>query len=142
MSAMIPLDSLQRRVFPRIREVGSCWEWSGAKSKGYGIVGYRQKNVYLHRLMYELRFGPIPRGLTIDHLCRNRACCNPEHMEVVTAGENTLRGETLTRANKAKTHCPRGHAYDSANTYRMRHSRYCKKCLSIRRRRRCQMTGK
>ena len=69
-----------------------------------------------HRAFYEHHIGPIAHGLTIDHLCRNRRCVNPIHLEPVTRGENVLRGETIPAANVAKTHCPRGHEYNEANT--------------------------
>jgi hypothetical protein len=67
-----------------------------------------------HRLSYEHHVGPIPDGLQIDHTCRNRKCVNPEHLEPVTNAENTTRQD---HAERRKTHCPKGHPYDEANTY-------------------------
>jgi hypothetical protein len=72
--------------------------------------------------------GPIPRGLVIDHLCRNTICVNPDHMQVVTVRENTLRGNTFQARNLRKTHCPQGHPYDQANTYLHRGKRHCRIC--------------
>jgi hypothetical protein len=69
-----------------------------------------------HRVIYEYMFGPIADGLVTDHLCRNRACVNPTHLEVVTQRVNLLRGRTLTAALAARSHCDRGHPFDAANT--------------------------
>jgi len=85
---------------------GDCWIWEHARfAAGYGSVLFGGKNVYVHRLSYETHVGPIPAGLTIDHLCRERACWNPAHLEAVTNAEN------IRRAALHKTHCPRGHDY-------------------------------
>lgn len=86
-----------------------CWEWPGSKTLGYGTIKYRGVSMYVHRAVYEECVGPIPSGYQIDHLCRNRACSNPDHLEAVTQRENIARAQT-------KTHCLRGHAYDEENT--------------------------
>ena len=86
------------------------------------------KHFLAHRMIYELLVGPIPDGLEIDHLCRNRGCVNPGHMEPVTHRENLMRGDTVAAANPAKTHCIRGHPYDDENTYRYGSHRYCRAC--------------
>lgn len=120
-----------------------CWEWLGSKSGGYGSLG--SSGGYVHRIMYEAAKGPIPDGLTLDHLCRNKACCNPDHLEPVTCRENTARGLSPVARNMRKTHCPQGHAYDEGNTYWKRGiynmERTCKECNRRRARERQRRIG-
>jgi hypothetical protein len=97
-----------------------CWMWTGSIVDGYGVVsrgGHQGKKIYVHQLMYQHFVGPIPEGLELDHLCRNRACCNPEHVEPVTRRENLVRGVGRIAKNVAATHCPQGHPYSPENTY-------------------------
>lgn len=106
-----------------------CWEWTGSRRPdGYGQIHVGGKNRRAHRVVYELMVGPIPEGLTIDHLCRNRACCRPDHLEPVTRAENTRRG------GAALTHCKRaGHLYDEQNTYvSPKGERRCRACAAER----------
>lgn len=111
-----------------------CWDWKGGKMPlGYGnFLGPRGKVMGAHRAAYELYVGPIPAGMSLDHLCRRPSCVNPSHLEVVTHRENVLRGEAITAKNAKKTHCLRGHPFDEENTrirkYANRKGRACKTC--------------
>lgn len=90
-----------------------CWLWLASRdANGYGRFGLGARPRMAHRVAYELTHGPIAAGLTLDHLCRNRACVFPDHLEPVTQGENTLRGDGPPAINARKTQCPNGHAYD------------------------------
>lgn len=105
-------------VWLRVDKGDGCWEWRGAMfSNGYGRFDRRgpRKICMAHRLVYEYVKGPIPEGLDLDHLCRNRACVNPDHLEPVTRQVNLMRGETLSGANARKTHCKNGHAFTPDN---------------------------
>lgn len=95
------------------RSTDECWLWtaSTAGAAGYGRLWRNGKAVRAHRLVYELLVGPIPAGLELDHLCRNRPCVNPAHLEPVSGAENLRRGEGFGGTNARKTHCPRGHEY-------------------------------
>lgn len=99
-----------------------CWMWTGSSNGvGYGQfyagAALRQDpSRYAHRIAFALENGAIPEGLDLDHLCRNRSCVNPAHLEAVTRSVNVSRG-SLNDAKKALTHCPRGHEYSGANVY-------------------------
>jgi len=119
------------------RENG-CWELDVVVSKnGYVSLGYRDeqgaaRRVYAHRLSYILHVGAIPDGMDLDHLCRNRRCCNPSHLEPVTRRENIMRGDgpaILAARNGTKTHCINGHSLNGENLYqRPTGGRACKQC--------------
>lgn len=111
-----------------------CWEWiGGGDQKGYGIIragDARNGSRRAHRVSYELHRGPIPGGLTIDHLCRNRRCINPDHLEAVTSRVNTMRGNGIGVRNAAVTHCPYKHPYSEENTkIDSRGRRRCRTCM-------------
>ena len=99
-----------------------CWLWTGRKHRAsnghYGEAWNPEKSKWVsaHRYLYEAAKGPIPPGLTIDHLCRTTLCINPEHLEAVTLRMNVLRGVGPTAVNAKKRECPMGHVYNSENT--------------------------
>ena len=114
--------------------LGPCWIFTGSlMHSGYGNFIVRNsegKRIHsvAHRASYEFFVGPIPEGLELDHLCRNRACCNPRHVEPVTRQINLLRGETIPATNSQKTHCKRGHEFTRENTRVWRKMRFCRQC--------------
>jgi hypothetical protein len=128
-------DRALRRLGPQHPD--ECWIWPGVKvGAGYGHIsddrGGRRGMRLVHRVVYEALVGPIPEGLTLDHLCRTPACANPAHLEPVTHRENCLRGQSQWAINARKTHCPRGHAYTDENTQHRRGSRECITCVRAR----------
>ncbi len=106
-----------------------CWIWqSGLNPGGYGQFRFNGRQVGAHRAAYLMFRGPIAHGLDLDHLCRNRACVNPAHLEPVARSENLRRGE-VGQWNRATERCPKGHPYDEANTYHdPRGWRGCRMC--------------
>lgn len=129
---------IEERFWGKVNKNGEndCWNWTASTYKaGYGLFSVKKgkwRNVRAHRFAYELLVAPIPQDKEIDHLCRNPACVNPDHLEVVTHLENCRRGENglkFAEIQKQKTHCPRGHPYDSLNTYIKKDgARMCKAC--------------
>lgn len=115
-------------------ELGPCWIWTAFRDRHeYGRVTYRPFTWFAHRFSYTTVFGPIPDGLTIDHLCRVHPCVNPAHLETVTRRVNTLRGATLAATYAARTACNYGHPLREAGPKK---SRICPTCKSIDARRR------
>lgn len=111
--------------------LGPCHLWTGSSNgKGYGTFWLDGRTVKAHRAAVELADGqPIPNGLEVDHRCRNRACVRRSHLDPVTHRVNILRSTNHVAARAAVTHCPAGHAYDEANTYRAPNgTRKCRAC--------------
>jgi hypothetical protein len=148
---MRPHHSLSRsrttaqRFFDLVDVTDGCWMWQGMRIwSGYGRFSILRRPIAAHRWAYEFCIGPIPEGLTIDHLCRTRACVNPNHLEAVTnlvnvrrgtpyrrnfARRSTARGRTGERLNTQRTHCTKGHLLDEENG-RLERDGYlrCKTC--------------
>lgn len=112
-----------------------CWLWIGAiLPNGYGTIQHEKRTQYAHRVSYMLFKGEIPAGHDLDHLCRNRCCINPDHLEPVTRSVNLRRGigpKMLGDRNALKKHCPRGHAYEGGNLRIYNGKRQCRACVLI-----------
>lgn len=129
--AMVSGTGIERKILSRCVEQDGCWIWTGALTYGYGVVRWMDRIYRTHRVIY----GPVPEGLQLDHLCRNRACCNPAHLEAVTHKVNSLRGVGAPAVNAQKTECAAGHPFDEDNTYTDKQGwRYCRKCRARRQR--------
>ena len=115
---------------PVCQSVGSrCWMWkSPSVRNGYGLFYNGEKLDCAHRFSYQHFVGEIPEDKEIDHLCRNRLCVNPRHLEAVSHRENCLRGTSPAAKNAKKTHCHNGHKFDEANTHRHPLGRKCRAC--------------
>lgn len=118
--------SFEERFWAKVRKTTKCWIWDGViNRKGYGEVShpYSPYSRMAHRTAWIILRGSIPGTLQLDHLCLNKACVNPDHLEPVTNQIN------MQRAKAHRTHCRRGHIYDSANTfYRLDGGRGCRTC--------------
>lgn len=119
--------SIECRLLARIEIGPDCWNWTGLiDARGYGQMRLRYGDAArkAHRLCYEQFVGPIPEGLQLDHLCRNRLCVNPDHLEPVTNRENTLRGDAPNAVAHRTGICQRGHQMETLPNGRRR----CRKC--------------
>ena len=120
----------EARFQAKTERFGACLLWTGCRlPTGYGRFALNGETVYAHRYAYESIYGPIPKGLELDHLCRNRSCVEVTHLEPVAHQTNMKRGRW-----GAKTHCSHGHPFDEANTYWYRGRRMCRACKDPNRR--------
>lgn len=122
------------RFWAKVNKTETCWEWAAAKNPdGYGRFGMGKRLVYPHRLIAAHTYGVIPEGMVVDHLCRNPSCVRPDHLEIVSMRENTVRGdlaEVTRRYQSVKTHCPAGHPYSGDNLYvNPSGQRQCRTCI-------------
>jgi hypothetical protein len=126
------LQRLERRTAPPAH-AGDCWQWQGTGTRtGYGQIRVGGKGTpmaYVHRIAYELMVGPVPEGMEVDHLCFNRGCLNPEHLEPVTRAENhrRRRGRPYRPQNLGET-CRHGHPREGNTSVNANGRRYCVAC--------------
>lgn len=110
-----------------------CWVWKKSLDNGYGRFWWNNRTELAHRFSYILFIGKIPHSKQLDHLCRNRACVNPAHLEPVDIKTNVLRGAGVTAKNANKSECLRGHRLDEVNLYHSkRGTRVCAECQRFR----------
>ena len=126
LGQMMPID-LAERFVEKVEEPfdghNDCCIWKGSKTgSGYGQIWVGGRHVTAHRIAHELFIGPIPEGHAVDHLCRNRLCVRPDHLEPLPHYDN------WSQFQWSKTHCLAGHPYDEENTYRYRGERQCRIC--------------
>jgi hypothetical protein len=124
-------DRVLARLLDKIDASGVCWEWTASRNAGgYGQFRVARSMRGAHRVAYTLLVGPVPAGLDLDHLCRNRACVNPDHLQPVTRQTNIRRGSSLVAGQARQTHCLRGHPFDGVNSYvSSRGKRECRACI-------------
>lgn len=108
---------LEIGVWSKVQKTETCWLWTGKLTKkGYARYGLHKPNSYAHIASYEEVNGVVPEGLELDHLCRVRHCVNPSHLEAVTHLENIRRGKSPSAFHRVKSHCYKGHPFNSDNT--------------------------
>lgn len=127
---------MNKNFWAKVDKTRACWLWTGwTNPSGYGRLKVDGHMVFAHRIAYQEVRGAIPIHLELDHLCRVRRCVNPDHLEPVTHSENIARGN-VGAFNRAKSACPKGHAFDDRNTRMYMGRRYCRACSRERNARR------
>lgn len=125
------------QILDGVTIVGDCWVHKNRHHTGYTFATLKQIKYPIHRIILTVAYGKvIERSLVTDHLCKNKSCVNPAHLELVSQSENIRRGTAwhhLKRKNDAITHCPQGHPYNIENTYRWNNVRQCRICRENRR---------
>jgi RNase P subunit RPR2 len=119
-----PLTTIEKFASRFEIQPNGCWEWVGFRNHaGYGMFSVNKVSRSAHRVMWEAVGRPVDLTLQLDHLCRNRACINPKHLEQVDGRTNTMRGDTVTAKNAQKTTCDQGHPFLGDNLYLRKRTR-------------------
>lgn len=125
------LDSLLDRIADRFLITNDCWQWiANTNGGGYGQVSFRDRNRMAHRVIYELLVGPVADDMTPDHLCRNRGCVRPDHLEIVPLRVNIKRA----REDNPRLTCTNGHPLSGENYIRDGAKHKCRTCKNNRQR--------
>lgn len=112
-----PANTLESVMKKFVNKTDTCWLWTGALNKGYGVTSYLDKDLPAHRFIYQRMVGEIPKDYELDHLCKVTNCVNPEHLEAVTVQVNSHRSNNIGGVNARKTHCIYGHPFNEKNTF-------------------------
>lgn len=129
--------TVEERFWEKVDKSGDCWEWQGAlDSAGYGVFNLGERLDRAHRITYQWAGQSIPDGYHVDHLCRNRRCCRPAHLEAVPPSTNWERGESPTAISARTGRCSRGHSMADAYVRSDTGTRMCRTCIRERSRRR------
>jgi len=132
---------IMERFWSKVKKTDTCWEWTAfINPDGYGIFGIgsradgSRRTIHAHRWIYEQTYGKAPANYDIDHICHNRTCVRPDHLEAVTHKTNMERGDLSKNGEfqRVKTHCPQGHPYTPENTHTDKGQRKCRTCDKLR----------
>lgn len=126
----------EQRLRARVVKTDTCWNWTAAKTrKGYGWFQADGRPHLAHRYAYTLAYGPLPDHIQLHHLCENKGCVRPDHLQPVTQAEHIdVTPSSPAHINASKTHCPQGHPYSTENTYIIPSTggRMCRTCSRAR----------
>lgn len=131
--------TLKQRFLAKIKKENGCWVWTASKVKtklSYGQIWDGERLQLSHRVSYQIYKGKIPKGMTIDHMCRNTLCVNPEHLRVLSLRDNILAGDGPTAKNYRKKFCVHGHPLKPGNFKKTKYGRICRTCSNAQNRKR------